>query len=205
MSIGTPESEPAIPQPPPTAKKLVRYILGFGVSVAIGLAPYLGKVKVPLFDSLLTIIPESIQNTILPLSAALMGVVAVGIQWYAGEKTSARRLRTFFKRTMILTITSLFILIIVHSLVVVTVPILGGKDAVSFIVGFQRPQRAPCTELSDKECIKKLTFDTSKIESFWGDSQVRLARLSLMTPYLLFTTSFGLIVGLVVLKERGQP
>lgn len=64
----TPEApaEAHVPPPPPLARQLVHYILGFGVSVAVGLAPYLGRVNVPLFDSLLKLIPTSIHDTVFP-------------------------------------------------------------------------------------------------------------------------------------------
>src|SRR5437016_3481091 len=86
----------APPPPPPLARRWIRYLLGFGVSVAIGLAPYLGKVHVPLFSPLLDLIPESLQTTILPLSSALMGIVAVGVQWYGGERLTEQWLRRAF-------------------------------------------------------------------------------------------------------------
>jgi hypothetical protein len=97
---------PAVPAPhiqpaTPLARKFVRYLVGFGVGVGVGLAPYLGIVKVPLFRSLLSLIPDSIQDTVIPLSAALMGTLAVAIQWYAGESVTRQALRKMFTRTLI--------------------------------------------------------------------------------------------------------
>lgn len=191
------------PRPPtPLARRLVRYILGFGVGVGVGLAPYLGLLKIPLFAPLLDLIPESIQNTLIPLSAALMGIVAVAAQWYGGEAITRKWLRRLFARALTLAGLSFVLLLAVHTLLVVRVPILGGDDTVSFVVGFVRPSKPPCTEgVSDAECIKKITLDPAAVESFWGDRQVRLARLSLMISYLLFTGTFGALIGLILLRE----
>lgn len=193
----------ATPRPPPLARKLIRYILGFGVSFAIGLAPYLGKLKVPGFTPLLSLMPANIQDTAIPLSAALMGIVAVVIQWYGGENVTRAWLRKGFKRTMVLALLSFLVLIVVHTLVVVRVEYQGGQESETFLVGFIRPNKPPCTaEVSDSNCIKLITFDVSTIESFWGDRQVRIAKLALILPYLLFMSSFGLLVGLLLLKEE---
>lgn len=195
---------------PPLARRFVRYIVGFGVGVGVGLAPYLGLLRIPLFAPLLDLIPDSIQNTLIPLSAALMGLLAVVVQWYAGEHITRRWLRRLFARTLLAVTLAFVVLLIIHTTTVVKVPIEGGNDSASFVVGFSRPYRPPCTQdVSDAECIKKITLDTSAIESYWGDRQVRLARLSLMLSYLLFTSSFGALIGVILLREvvasRGRP
>jgi hypothetical protein len=182
---------------------LVRFILGFGVGIGVGLAPYLGKLRIPFFAPLLSLIPDSLQDTIIPLSAALMGIIAVVTQWYGGERNSRKWFQKVFTRTLVALLLTFVALTVIHSLTVVRVPILGGKDTVSFLVGFTRPMKPPCTEdTSDSECIKRLTFDTTKIESFWGDRQVRIAKLALIFPYLSFMTEFGLLVGLILLRDE---
>jgi hypothetical protein len=191
---------------PPTSlvRDLLRYILGFSVSVGVGLAPYLGKVDVPLFDSLLELIPLNIQDTALPLSAALMGIVAVVIQWYGSSHVSKKWLQKWFVRTLITTLVSFVILFVMHTLLVVKVNIHGGESSVSYLVGFSRPVRPPCTaEISDSACIsQKLTLNPADVESFWGSGQVRIAKLALVSPYLVFTSTFGLLVGLLLLRSR---
>jgi hypothetical protein len=197
-------SQSTTPKPPtPLARKLVRYILGFGVGVGFGLAPYLGLLDLPLFKPLLALIPESIQNTVIPLSSALMGTAAVVTEFYGGEYVTRARLRRLFKRTLLIAIAAFIVLIVVHSFVVVTIPVLGGKESVSFVVGFARPDKPPCSaEISDAACVKLLTLDTSEIESFWGDKQIRLAKVLLIIIYLLFTGSFGAIIGLIVIRDK---
>lgn len=191
-----------LPAPPPLARKLWRSILAFGVSFVVGLAPYLGRVRVPGFTPLLSLMPGSIQDTAIPISAAVMGSVAVAIQWTGFEKLSQVWLNKWFKRTLLLFLFGAIAITVLHILVVTRVQFLGGKDSESFIVGFVRPNKEPCPEtISDAECIKYLTFDPSRIESHWGDRQVRLAKISLVLTYVALTSSFGVLVGLLLLKQ----
>jgi len=197
---------PPVPTAPiqpatPLARKFVRYLVGFGVGVGIGLAPYLGVVKVPLFRSLLSLIPDSIQDTVIPLSAALMGTLAVAIQWYAGETVTREALRKLFNRTFIVAVATFVFLTVIHTFVVVTIP-RTNDDAISVIVGFTRPANDKCPpDVSHAVCVKRVTTDPAEIESLWGDRRIKVARLSLMFAYFLFTGAFGTLVGLVVLRE----
>jgi hypothetical protein len=201
--VHTTDTEPPVPIRPatPLGRKLVRYIVGFGVGIGVGLAPYLGLLDVRWFKPLLSLIPASIQNTVIPLSAALMGTVAVVVQWYGGEHLSRKWLRKLFVRTLFTAVSTFILLTVVHELVVRDLS-MGNGRTLSMVVGFVRPNRPPCTEeVSDRECLMLVTLDPAKVEAFWGERQVRLARLSLIFSYLLFTGSFGTLVGLIVLKE----
>ena len=184
------------------SRRFVRYLLGFGVGVAVGLAPYLGLLNIPLFKPLLTLIPESIREIVLPLSAALMGTVAIVVQWYGGEHLTRAWTKKMFARTLVVLALTFVALTVVHTLVVVTLPIEDDRS-ISFVVGFTRPNRPPCTaDVSDAACIKEITSDPSAIESFWGDRQIRIAKLALIFSYLLFTSSFGALVGLTLLRDQ---
>ncbi|HEX8117969.1 MAG TPA: hypothetical protein VF521_11915 [Pyrinomonadaceae bacterium] len=200
--------EPAPPAPirpaTPLGRKLVRYIVGFGVGIGVGLAPYLGVLEVPGFKSLLTFLPNSMRDTLIPLSAALMGMLAVVIQWYGGERISRKWLRKLFARTLLTAILTFVVLIVVRELVVRDIPIRDGKT-LSVVVGFIRPDSAPCPRgMSDRDCLLRVTLNPAAIDEFWGERQVALARLSLIFPYLLFTGAFGMLVGLIILKEGLQ-
>ena len=200
--MATPTTAAPLPPPPPLARKLWRSILAFGVTFVVGLAPYLGRVRVPGFTPLLSLIPTSIQDTAIPVSAAVMGMVAVRIQWSGFDKLSQVWLNKWFKPTLSLFVLGAITITVLHIFVVTRVQFLGGKDAESFVVGFVRPNRPPCTEeISDAECIKYLTFDPARIESFWGDRQVRIAKICLVLTYVALISSFGVLVGLLVLKQ----
>lgn len=187
---------------PPTslAKQLVRYILGFGIGVSLGLAPYFGEINIALFKPM-RLIPDSLRDSILPLSAALMGIIAVIVQWYGGQRLSQRWFKWAFRRAVIVAVISLTIFAVIHAFLVTTVPILAGQESASFVVGFSRPEGGSCKGLSDADCIKILSFDEAAIASYWGDRQMRLSKLVLTLSYLSFTSSFGMLVGLIVLRR----
>ena len=192
------------PRPPsPLMRDWVRLLLGFGVGIALGLAPYLGKVHVPGFDSLLTLIPQSMHNVALPLSAALMGIVAVWIQWSAGDRPSVGWLRQNFKRTLLIAVVGLSLFSIVQTFVVVRIPVPAEDRVATFLVGFTRLPSSHCPpEMPDAVCIKRVTFDEAMLAAVWGDRQLRIAGLSVLGTYLLTTASFGVLVGLLLVRVR---
>jgi hypothetical protein len=181
----------------------MRYLLGLGVSVGVGLAPYLGKLHIPLFSPLLDLIPESLQSTILPLSSALMGIVAVGVQWYGGGHLTERWLRRAFTAMFLLTIVLFVILAIVHKRVVAVVPYSGGAHFKSFTVGFQRPNKPPCDNLAPAACISDhLTFNPIRIETYFGADPIFYGETALELSYLMFMGSFSTLVGILLLRDE---
>lgn len=191
--------------PTPLAKQLAKYVVGFGVAFVVGLAPYLGVVNVPGFTALLTVFPTSIRNTMIPLSAFLMGLVAVVVQWYGTDKPGHAWLARKFKRTVAIALGSLALLVVTHVLTVVRVHLDGGREAVSFVVGFVRPASCGCSpQLSDADCIKNVTLDEAAIASCWGDKVVGTAKILLIFLYLLTTGSFVWLVGLLLLRMRAE-
>lgn len=199
------------PSSPSRVRRFAGYMLGFGVSFAVGLAPYLGQKRVPGFTPILAFLPPALQNSAIALSAALMGVVAVVIQWYAGEHVSRGWLRKIFKRALCLVLASFVVLIVVHTRVVVTVEDLAGGPPDIFIVGLFRPDKTDkygepiCPpDMSNSRCIQSITVSKAAVESHWGSTNVQIGNLALILSYLLFMSSFGLLVGLLLLKDEKQ-
>lgn len=193
------------PPPPQLTQRWIRYLLGFGVSVAIGLAPYLGKVHLPLFSPLLSLIPKSLQDTVLPLSSAFMGIVAVAVQWYGGETVTDAWLRRAFTSALVLILALLLILAIVHKRVVAVVPFSGGSEFESFTIGFGRPNKPPCVDLAPAACISDhLTFNPIRIETYFGSNQVFYGEIVLELLYLLFTGCFGVLVAILLLRDEKE-
>lgn len=189
--------------PPPLINIWLRYFLGLTVGVSVGLSPYLGLLNVPLFRPLLDLIPLTLQNTLIPLSSALMGLIAVAVQWQFGEKLGRKRLNALFVRSFIFCIVTFFALTIVHTFFVVNIPIKAGTQSVSVLVGYSRPLAEPCMAgISDEACIELLSFDPAEISSFWGDRQIRIAKLLLFGSYLSFTSAFAILIGLIVVKNK---
>jgi hypothetical protein len=185
---------------PPLIERWIRCLLGLTVGVGVGLAPYLGKYDIPLFDSLFKLIPTSLQDVVPIFSAALMSLVAVIIQFYDQRRVAARKLDKAFKLTIVVAVVSLLSLIVIHSLVVVKVPYLGGSASETFLVGFNKPGKPPCTAtMSKAECIQRISLNVGKVEAYWGDGQILIAKLALLVVYLAFTSALGLLVGFLLL------
>jgi hypothetical protein len=198
-----PQTTDATPKPklPRFASDWVRYLLGFTVSVGVGLAPYLGLVGVPLFTPLLSLIPLSLQSTAIPISIAAMGIIAVLVQWR--RRTPAKPIE--FRLTATLAVVTLVLFISLEVLAVAHIEVPAVDQTVSFAVGFQTPQRPPCENLSRDACIaQRLGFDEAVIDSYFGDTQTRLTKLALLLAYIGFMSSFGWMVGLLLVGERDR-
>jgi hypothetical protein len=192
--------------PTPLSRELVQYVVGFSVAFVVGLAPYLGAVEVPGFRALLTLFPISIRDTMIPASAALMGIVAVTVQWYGSDKADRKWLARSFTRTLVIALVSLVTLVVIHSFSVVRVSLDGGKHAVSFVVSFVRSSSCGCSlQLSDADCIKNISLDEAAIDSCWGDKMVAINRILLILLYLAVTGSFVWLVGVLLLRMQLKP
>jgi hypothetical protein len=198
---------------PSIAGQWVRYLLGFSVSVAVGLAPYLGKVHVPLFTPLLSFIPLFVQDVAIPLSSAAMGIVAAYVQWHGSSRISQEWASRMFLRTLMSAALFLFVLAVVEMLAVERIFVPATGETVSLVVGFAFPDKLPCVGLSRAQCISnRLGLDPSAIETYFGGIQVKGAQVLLVLVYTLFMSSFGALVGVLVIAKRvagrridGQP
>jgi hypothetical protein len=199
------------PGPPtPLARRFVRYVVGFGVGVVVGLAPFLGVLPIPLFRPLLDLFPQQLEGDLIPLSAFLMGLVVVAVQFYSGESLSRARLRRRFRLSLVAIVAGFFVFVVLHQLFVVSVDYDGGRAA--FAKSWQRTERCGCNEdpekgwqyLQDKECIRHLSFDEAAIEECWGSGRLRVVEIALAVPYLLLTSGFGVLVGLLLLTEEAR-
>jgi hypothetical protein len=190
------------PQVPRTTVKWMRLVLGFSVSVAVGLAPFLGRLQIPLFTPMLSLIPVSLQDVAIPVSAASMGVVAIIVQWNGAQSLPQNQLRRWFRRSLLFCVASLVFLVMIEMLAVVRVDVRSINDTASFAVGLSQPTAAPCTGLSRAECIKtKLTLDESKIDSYFGEVQANSTKLILVLVYVTFMSAFAALVGALSISK----
>ena len=184
------------------AASWARSLVTLSVGVGVGLAPYLGTMEVPFFKPLLDMIPESLRDTTIPLSAALMGLVAVAVEWYGRERLSPSLMRWGFGAALGGTLVALLAFMWIHASTVVTVHAAGGSTK-SFVVGTARPSTCGCPPtVSDEQCINGLSWNESAIAECWGDRQIRRAGLVLRLNYLLTTGLFGALVGFLALRRR---
>jgi hypothetical protein len=191
--------------PPSLAGPFVRYIRSFGVTVAIGLAPFLGKVKVPLFDSLLEVVPFQLQNDLIPLSAFLMGLIAVALEFYAGEEIASGRIRSLFRVGLAALVLGLVLFTTLSSWFVVRGQFIG--QSVGVVVADKRLPSPGCgcpPEITDRACIKRLSLNEEALDSCWGGTSLQLRKLSLRLTYLFLTGGFASLTALLLIQRENR-
>src|SRR5262249_47217867 len=152
---------------------------------------------------LLSLIPLTIQDVAIPMSTALMGIVAVVVQWYGSQKISTKWLGRMFLTTLAVSI-SLFVgLLSIEMLAVERIDVPSTGERISFVVGFKYPKNPPGGELSRPDCIgKKIGLNPAAVLTYFGGQQVHEAELFLILDYSAFMSSFGVLVGLLVVARR---
>jgi hypothetical protein len=189
--------------PTDLARRYVSYVRGFGVSIAIGLAPFLGKVRLPGFSALLEAVPFQLQDVLIPLSAFLMGLIAVAVQFYAGEKVEPARLRALFAAGLAALAAGL-VLFVAFSLSFVERQEFGGRS-VGVIVTPSRLTGCGCPkEIDDKACIQELSLQKAALDSCWGGPAQHRRELALSLTYLFLTGGFASMIGLLLLQEGSR-
>jgi hypothetical protein len=193
---------------PSRAKRWTRLLIGLSVSVPIALAPLLGKLPIPLFPSLLALIPPSIRGVVIPVSAAAMSIVGIASEASLGTRRGRLYKEKMLRRALVYCATLLACFLVAYSLLVTRVEILGGHQFVAFVTGWSLPSKPPCTGLSSAECIAScLTFRESSIVSYFGQFEVAVSTIILEALYCSFFCTLGLaVLRLLELTEshRGQ-
>lgn len=193
---------------PPTllARRYVAYLVGFGVAVATGAAVFLGMSRIPLFSPLLSILPERQRDLLLPLSSFLVGLVALAVQFYSGERIMRDRLRRRFGVGLVLLLVGLLVLLTLTSLYVEEVQPPGLPDEpqpekLIFISGLWQRADCECGSVSLEKCMEGLAYDPGLC---WSDLSVGFSTLSLSLSYLAVIGGFGALVGLLLLQETAR-
>lgn len=189
--------------PTPLAQRYVRYVVGFGVAVGVGLAPFLGKV--PGLDVLARLFPPELKSTLIPFSAFLMGLIAVAIQYYSRESISRPVLKRRFTFSLVALVVGLFLLLILYNFLVVQFPIEGGSSSVPVIVAMSRTPECECKTSNELECLMEVSISPRAVEHCWGTRALKVSRLALSFSYLLVTGGFGALIGLLLLQEESRP
>lgn len=191
------------------AGKFVRYVLGFGVWVAIGLSPFLGRVNLPLFDSLLTLYPQSL-HWVIPISGLLMGLLGMMVEFAADRRTEAPSLHRWFRWSLASSLGCLVLLVVLYPWWVTGVSYGQGQKAYFVTAGSLPASMAPDCECSPgmlpEACIQEISFNPVNINTCFGPRRVLLRGQVLVFIYLLLTGSFAACGGILVLlaQRRGD-
>lgn len=196
-----PTTEPSsIELPTPLANRFVRCIVGFGVAVAVGSAPFLGNYKVPYFPALLELYPESMRESLIAPAAFLMGLVALVTQFASGERLRRGRISRWFLLALGVVLGGFVSLVMMYDDRVLSVPIESLGVTRKEVIAPERLSTCPCSGMSDVECVRE-TFDPSRIPRCWGDREVKHSKRLLRIGYLTMIAGFGALIGLLVLQE----
>lgn len=201
-------SKPIAP-PTPLARQYVRLVVGFSVGITLGLAPFLGTLPIPGFRDLLGLYPNESRVDLVTMGAFLMGVVAVAVQFYAGEKLSGANLRRWFRRTTLAIALALVALTVLINMFIFRIPT-AGNNTLSFVIAGERlpydeHDGCPCpTKMQDRLCLLRLGASDEGIPRCWDDKPRRLVNLALFTSYFFLTGGFGTMIGLLILQKAAK-
>lgn len=167
-------------------------ILVFGVAFVLGAAPFLGAKKIPGFVPLISVFGVEHRELLLPVSSFLMGLVALAIQFYAGESIASQSVRRSFGLLLLVVAAGTLGLVYLYAEKVVKVE---GFDE-PFVIGWARYSDCPCPRGNNGECIAGLA---QNVDDCWrGVGQVKLA---LYLCYLVAIEGFVTLCGLLVLQR----
>jgi hypothetical protein len=183
-------------------------VVGCSVGAAVGLAPWLGTFRVPLFTPLLDILPIEIQEFAIPLASFACALVAAVVQFYSDTVDSRARLRRPFLRTLALAAALLLAFVALHVLGVATVRVAGEQRNISMIVGVTgaRTATCPCSSPSNTVCIgRELPKEPGITELCWSSGDIRVTKLLLVVLYIGLFATFGWLIGYLVRIRQRVP
>jgi hypothetical protein len=207
-SSGSTLSKP--PKPPPLASTYVRLALAFGVTVAAGFAPLLGRVGIPGFTAILAVFPVNVQDGVVPFAAFIMALPAVALQFYADDRVSLKRIRRWFMIVFIMIIVAVTALFMMFTMFVIDVRVPGMSQTVRYVVGSRMAQDCPCIRLHlpIRRCVGApagLTVATEDVEGCFNEQEVTSRKLSLSLVYFVVMGGFGVLIGLLVRRRGVAP
>jgi len=192
----------------PKSTKLYRdYILAFGVTLAVGLAPLLGKVHVPLFTSILDVFPRNLSQTLIPFVAFLMALPAVAVQYVGKDIVARKHLNRWFGWNFLFLALLTIGLYAVYSYMVTQVSFEGEHGVVAYVTGTRMLDDCPCVaaKLPISTCIgEKITLNPSQVTACYDPAEINLRKTILSTLYMMLMLSFGTLIGLLIVREN-QP
>ncbi len=201
MTIKTKASRPKLTG---ALHRFASAILGSGVSVALFAAPFLGARHVPGFEPLLSLFPEEQRTLPVAISTIFIGLIALTVQFSAGESIARRSLKRRFKLLLPFVAAGPLVLAVIYLWSVVPVDVPLGNGAFrqhSFIVGWVRLPDCECSPTEhNAKCIQGLSYEEAGFGSCWSERSIFQVKLALLLSYLVAIEGFGILAGLLVLK-----
>jgi hypothetical protein len=207
------------PEKPPSsfAADYGRRIRWFGIWFLVGIAPFLGKVKVPGFSALIELYPASLQGWLIPLSGIFMGMMAVVVEFVASRHAEEAVLVRWFVRNTAVFLFALLLLVSVYIFTVVQMErsIIRGPNAVPEVVNIAvitgsrtvpsqyagSDCKCPLGEPAER-CLADSSLKPENVALCFGSNRIAFSTLALVLLYLAVTGSFVAAVGLLLMRQR---
>jgi hypothetical protein len=198
---------PRLPKTIGTTSKYRNHILSFGVTLAAGMAPLLGKVHVPFFTAILDVFPLNLSSTLIPFVAFIMTLPAVAVQFFAKDAIAPERLDGWFRWNLAFIAPLTMALYVAYTLTVTQINFEGQKGVVAYVTGSNMLPTCPCAThrppLAIASCIgNAITFDPAQVSDCYPPAEINSRKAILSTLYMMLMLSFGTLIGLLVLKEE---
>ncbi|HEX6903916.1 MAG TPA: hypothetical protein VF789_29665 [Thermoanaerobaculia bacterium] len=198
MSAQEPDSSPPLTHLP---QRFVRHILSFFVALAIGLAPFLGTRNVPGFKALISVMPFQDRSELITLSAFLMGLIVVAIQFYSEERISRPLLRKLFGISFVTLVTGFVLFYFLRGEFTETVD--RGNKRITVLVGSAPISSCKCPNPQNTVgCIQHLSLTPDAIASCWERREIKRRGQILGLSYLILTGGVGVLIGFLMLQEK---
>jgi hypothetical protein len=193
-----------LPALPPTGRKVVRYLVAFTVTLGVAIGPFLGVTRVPGFITIGELFPLNLQRAVAAFAAFLITLAAVGVQFFGGDRFDAGRLKAAFTIVFLAIFAGTLALYLTYTSWVVHVEV-GGKLSAAYIVGPRMLPDCPCVahKLQITSCIGPVVdTNPAHVEDCYPREDIVARKNGLSMLYLFAIFSLGVLIGLVVLKER---
>jgi hypothetical protein len=193
-----------LPALPKISRKYVVYFLAFIVTLGVGIGPLLGVVRVPGFIAIGELFPLNLQRAVAAFAAFLLALPAVGVQFFGGDRFDARRLKAAFTIVFMALFAGILALYLTYTSWVVHVE-LGGNLSVAYIVGPRMLPDCLCVarKLQITSCIGPiLDTNPAHVEDCYPREDIVARKNGLSLLYFFMMFSLGVLIGLVVLRER---
>ncbi|HEV7571820.1 MAG TPA: hypothetical protein VGQ21_10015 [Thermoanaerobaculia bacterium] len=197
-----------------------RRIRWFGIWFLVGLAPFLGKVKVPGFSALIELYPSSLQGWLIPLSGIFMGMMAVVVEFVGSRHTEEAVLSRWFLRNAVVFLLALLLLVSVYTFTVVQMERSVGRGSnevpevvnIAVVTGSRTvPQqiagsdcKCPSGQPAER-CLADSSLKPDNVALCFGSVRIAFATLALVLLYLVVTGSFVAAIGLLLIRQRSVP
>lgn len=195
---------------PEPAREYLSLLIGYVVTLGVGLAPILGAKHVPGFISIGELFPQNMQRGLVAFATFLMVIPILTVHFFADDRVRLSRLNRIFVVFLPLLVVLPFVLYYLFSIYVIQVDFEGGNGSAAYVVGARMQPDCPCVPrgLRMANCIGPvLSANPAEVTACYDDAEINGRRVTLAIPYLLLMLSLGALAALVVLKrmQRRRP